>query len=107
MPKFKNYASSCLNLIFIYQFGFRRGMGTNTALAMLMDYIVSSLDNGNLVLGTFLDFSKAFDTVDHGILLKKFWKLGICGKAHKWIESYLSNRKQFAIYNSYSSSFKK
>ena len=51
----------------------------------------------------FLDFSKAFDTVDHDILLCKLSHYGIRGNALKWIESYLSNRKQFVTYNGVSS----
>ena len=74
--------SNAENILYEHQFGFRSGIGTNTALITLMDYIVSALDDENYVLGTFLDFSKAFDTVDHTILCNKIWKLGIRGKAH-------------------------
>ena len=53
------------------------GWGTNTAMIILIDKIVLILDNGDSVIGVFLDFSKAFYTVDHTILLKKLQKLGI------------------------------
>ena len=59
------------NTLYKYQFGFRGGMGTSTAIIILIDKIVSALDNGDSVNGVFLDFSKVFDTVDHTILLKK------------------------------------
>ena len=59
------------DILYKYQFGFRGGMGTNTAMIILIDKIVSALDNGDSVIGVFLYFSKAFDTVDHTILLKK------------------------------------
>ena len=60
--------------------------------------ITAALDNGDIVLGVFLDFSKAFDTVDHQILLNKMYKYGIRGIAFKWMESYLSNRRQFVLF---------
>ena len=68
-----------------------------------MDKLISSLENKEFIIGIFLDFSKAFDTVDHDILLCKLSHYGIRGNALKWIESYLSNRKQFVTYNGVSS----
>ena len=53
------------NILYKYQFGFRQNHGTNTALICLMDRIIKSIDSGDIVLGIFLDFSKAFDTVNH------------------------------------------
>ena len=77
-----------------YQFGFWQ----NQALIVLLDKITAALDKGDIVLGVFLDFSKAFDTVDHQILLNKMYKYGIRGIAFKWMESYLSNRRQFVLF---------
>ena len=54
-----------------YQFGFRKGYSTNFAMITLIDKIPQALDEGNYVLGIFLDLSKAFDTVTHSILCKK------------------------------------
>ena len=54
-------------------------------------------------MGIFLDFQKAFDTVDHGILLDKLYCFGIRGIAYDWFVSYLSNRQQSVIYNGYES----
>ena len=77
------------NILYKYQFGFREGQGTNMALTVLMDKILNFIDSGDVVLGVFLDFSKAFDTVDHKILLEKLYKYGIRGLAYEWIKYYL------------------
>ena len=60
---------------------------------------------GNMVLGVFLDLSKAFDTVDHQILLCKLYKYGLRGLCHKWFQSYLCNRKQYVSFNNVESDF--
>ena len=86
------------------QFGFRKMHSTYMALMTLMNRLISSLENDEYILGIFLDFSKAFDTVDHVILLKKLAHYGIRGTALKWFESYLSNREQYVTYNGISSS---
>ena len=65
--------------------------------------VSAALDKG--VLGVFLDFSKAFDTVDHQILLNKMYKYGIRGIAFKWMESYLSNRRQFVLFKDVQSEY--
>ena len=60
-------------LLYPNQFGFRENHGTNIALTFLYNKILKSLDNGDYVLGLFLDFKKAFDTVNHDILLRKLY----------------------------------
>ena len=60
-----------MEVLYEFQFGFRPQFSTYMALIMSVDKIISALENGDFVLGVFLDFSKAFDTIDHDILLKK------------------------------------
>ena len=94
--------NDCLNefdIIFKYQFGFRRGYSTYLALTVLMDKLTKSMENGYYVVGVFLDFSKAFDMVNHKILISKLYHYGIRDVALKWFQSYLENRKQYVTYN--------
>ena len=86
------------------QFGFRKLHSTYMALMTLMNRLTTSLEKNEYVIGIFLDFSKAFDTVDHAILLKKMAHYGVRGNALQWFESYLSNRYQYVTYNGISSS---
>ena len=64
------------------QFGFRNNHSTFMVLVILVENLVNALDNGKCAVGIFLDFQKAFDTVDHGILLDKLYCYGIRGIAH-------------------------
>ena len=86
------------------QFGFRTGHSTDHALISLTETIKSSLDKNRFGCGIFIDLQKAFDTVNHDILLKKLEHYGIRGTALSWFQSYLSNRKQFVSINGHSSS---
>ena len=87
------------NLLYKYQFGFKKGNSTNMALILLVDKISEAIQKGEYVLGVFLDFSKAFDTINHNILCRKLECYGIRGMALQWISSYLSDRSQFVIYD--------
>ena len=95
-----------LSILYKYQFGFRENHSTYMALILLMDKLATALDKGNCVIGVFLDFSKAFDTIDHDLLLEKLEMYGIRGVALDWMRSYLSNRRQFVVYNETPSSQK-
>ena len=77
-----------------HQYGFRKGRSTDMALIELTDKISRAIENNEYTLGIFLDLSKAFDTVNHEILLKKLNFYGIRGTALDWFERYLTNRKQ-------------
>ena len=95
-----------LKILYEKQFGFRKKHSTYMALMILIDKLIKCIENGEYVVGVFLDFSKAFDTVDHSILLRKLFHYGIRGTAYNWFESYLSNRKQCVSYNGVKSSMK-
>jgi len=81
-------ANSLLN---DYQFGFRKHHSTTLVVIDVIDNIYSHLDNKEYVLGIYLDPHKAFDTVDHSILLWKLNHYGIRGVVHSWFTSYLEN----------------
>ena len=87
------------NILYKYQFGFRKNHETTHALTKMIDYIYESLDEGNYVFGLYIDLKKAFDSVQHQILVQNLQHYGIRGIALDWINSYLSNRKQFVVTN--------
>ena len=86
------------------QYGFRRGHSTYMAILDMVENIRKAWENGEHCLGIFIDFKKAFDTVDHQILLGKMEHLGIRGVPLELIRSYLTNRKQYVAYNGMESS---
>ena len=87
------------------QYGFRPGHSTELALADIVDKLSSSLDNQNICIGVFLDLSKAFDTIDHTILLNKLHYYGIRGTTLNWMDSYISDRSQYTSYKNKHSQF--
>ena len=82
-------------MIYNKQFGFRKKHSTVHALNTAVTQIVESLNDNKIVLGIFLDFSKAFDTILHNILLHKLEHYGIRGKCLELLTNYLANRKQY------------
>ena len=72
------------NILYKYQFGFRENHSTAHALIDLMEYINTCLDQGKYVFGIYIDLKKAFDTVQHDILLSKLQHYGIRSKALNW-----------------------
>ena len=83
------------NLIYNLQSAFRTGHSTETALIRLTDEILLNMDKDEVTGLVFIDFRNAFDTIDHKLLLRKLSVYGASVSAVSWIQSYLSNRKQF------------
>ena len=81
-----------LNLFTAFQFGFRTKHFTNHAITCVYETILKELDHQKSVCGIFLDFEKAFDCVNHQILLDKLDDYGIRGNTNKLLKSYLTNR---------------
>ena len=71
-----------------------KNKGTKDALAFITNYICNNLNDDKHIIATFIDLAKAFDTVNHNILLNKLENYGIRGLPLKLMESYLNNRKQ-------------
>ena len=76
-----------------------KGLKIAVALLHLIDDLSQSIDDGKITAGVFVDLAKAFDTVNHAILLNKLQHYGIRGITLKWFESYLLDRKQFVVVN--------
>lgn len=81
------------------QFRFCKNKSTELALLHQKEYILTEFENRALAIGIFVDFSKAFDLVNHELLIKKLSYYGIMGTAGLLIKSYLSNRKQIVHIN--------
>ena len=93
-----SHLSHNVHVLYENQFGFRQGHSTHHALITLVDTITKSLDNGDTEIGVFLDLKKAFDTVDHALLMKKLYHIGIRGILYSWFQSYLCGRTQYVEY---------
>src|ERR1043165_844051 len=85
---------SKMNILHPYQHGFRSGHSTAMAILNMQDKITQAIDNNEYSIGVFLDLTKAFDTVNHNILLTKLERYGVRGIALSWFKDYLSFRYQ-------------
>ena len=83
------------NILSSSQFGFRSGASTEHALLKFTDDILKFFDDNKVGIATFMDLSKAFDCVNHTILLTKIKRYGVHSTPLRWISSYLSNREHF------------
>lgn len=87
------------NLLIDNQYGFKRNHSTTLAVLDLVDKVTTALEKKQSALGIFLDLSKAFDCIDHSILIKKLNHYGIRGHSLNLLIHYLSRRKQFVAVN--------
>ena len=93
------------NLLAEQQYGFRPNHSTEYAAVKLVDYISNKMDDHKILGTIFIDLSKAFDTLSYDILLYKLKFYGISGVEYKLLSSYLSNRKQYVMFNNKNSEF--
>ena len=85
------------------QYGFRQSHSTDLALLKFYDRVSTALARREHVVGVFMDLSKAFDTLDHSIILFKLQHYGVRGIAYQWFSSYLTMRRQFTYCHSVNS----
>ena len=93
------------NILVSKQFGFKAGKTTTDCSVDFVDDITEAIDKGSYAVSIFLDLSKAFDTVNHSILLSKLDLYGIRAGENQWFKSYLSKRKQKVFVNGVESNF--
>ena len=87
------------------QFGFQVNKSTEQAILKLQSFAINAIEEKDYACSIFLDFAKAFDTVNHNILLRKLDYYGIRGHVNDWFKSYLINRKQCVKLCEYTSDF--
>ena len=87
-------------ILYLKQFGFRKNLSTAHAIINLIDNIKDAIDKNKCACRLFIDLRKAFDKVDHEILLKKLWHYGIRGLANDWFKSYLTKCNTFQLMES-------
>ena len=92
------------NILYEKQFGFRQGHATGHAIMTLVEKVTKALDTGKIVVGVYMDIRKVFDSISTSILLDKFYKIGIRGNLYCLLQSYLSSKTQYVVYNECNSS---
>ena len=92
------------NFYYGSKYGFREKHSTGLAAAEVIDRVIKKMDSNKIPINVYLDLSKAFDTLDHNILLHKLRHYGIRGTCLALLKKYLSERKQFVEFNGVKSS---
>ena len=85
------------NLISPSQFGFRKGLSTENAVASIHNNFTKQLDNNKVTCSIFLDIKKAFDCVNHEIILKKIYRYGFRGQIFNLLTNFLQSRTQSVL----------
>ena len=93
-------------ILYNWQFGFRPRFSTSDAVNTLVEYLYDSLNQKLFSINVFIDFSRAFDTIDRSILFRKLEAYGIRGTPLRLIVDYFSNRRQYVTVNNFSSPVK-
>lgn len=91
------------NILADEQYGFRKSRSTSMAITQLIENLTDANEEKKFTAGVFIDLKKAFDTIDHSLLLKKLDHYGIRGVPNDWLKSYLSDRKQFVSFDNFNS----
>jgi hypothetical protein len=91
------------NILTPDQYGFRKSHSAVHHMVHLMNFVSRALNKKETAIAIFCDLRKAFDTVNHKILFKKMFDIGIRGLELEWFKNYLLNRKQFVYLNGKSS----
>lgn len=102
LSRITNFSEQC-NILHDAQYGFRKHRSTEMALLEQKEFVLESLENKEVALGVYVDFTKAFDYLNHSILLKKLEMYGFRGTVLSLLTSYLNDRNQYVYLNGYSS----
>lgn len=94
------------NILFDNQFGFRKNRSTSMAILDTCERISHAIDNHEFAICAFIDLSKAFDNINHSILIRKLEYYGFRGVAFNWFRSYSNSGQQYVFLNGVSSSLK-
>ena len=86
------------NILINNQFAYRKGKSTEIAIIEYVKKVIESLNENKYVISVFLDLTRAFDCVNHEILLAKLKHYGLTGQALNWFRTYLTDRKQFVSF---------